>query len=127
MESAKGLYIVIGIIILVVIFVIVRKYSLIAKLKRVNCIDLDKVEDKKLLGIGKLYIKALGREKNIVSVDTCLTRIRVVVKNGNLIDEKRIAVLGAKKVIRLTNEKVHIVLGLKAEKLEKAINEIREK
>lgn len=127
MESAKGLYIVIGIIILVVIFVIVRKYSLIAKLKIVNCIDLDKVEDKKLLGIGKLYIKALGGEKNIVSVDTCLTRIRVVVKNGNLIDEKRIAVLGAKKVIRLTNEKVHIVLGLKAEKLEKAINEIREK
>ena len=127
MESAKGLYIVIGIIILVVIFVIVRKYSLIAKLKRVNCIDLDKVEDKKLLGIGKLYIKALGGEKNIVSVDTCLTRIRVVVKNGNLIDEKRIEVLGAKKVIRLTNEKLHIVVGLKAEKLEKAINEIREK
>ena len=127
MESAKGLYIVIGIIILVVVFVIVKKYALITKLKRVNCIDLDKVEDKKLLGIGKLYIKALGGEKNIVSVDTCLTRIRVVVKNGDLIDEKRIAVLGAKKVIRLTNEKIHIVLGLKAEKLEKAINQIREK
>ena len=127
MESAKGLYIVIGIIILVVVFVIVKKYALITKLKRVNCIDLDKVEDKKLLGIGKLYIKALGREKNIISVDTCLTRIRVVVKNGDLIDEKRIAVLGAKKVIRLTNEKIHIVLGLKAEKLEKAINQIREK
>lgn len=127
MESAKGLYIVIGIIILVVVFVIVKKYALITKLKRVNCIDLDKVEDKKLLGIGKLYIKALGGEKNIISVDTCLTRIRVVVKNSDLIDEKRIAVLGAKKVIRLTNEKIHIVLGLKAEKLEKAINQIREK
>ena len=127
MESAKGQYIVIGIIILVVVFVIVKKYALITKLKRVNCIDLDKVEDKKLLGIGKLYIKALGGEKNIISVDTCLTRIRVVVKNGDLIDEKRIAVLGAKKVIRLTNEKIHIVLGLKAEKLEKAINQIREK
>ena len=127
MESAKGLYIVIGIIILVVVFVIVKKYALITKLKRVNCIDLDKVEDKKLLGIGKLYIKALGGERNIISVDTCLTRIRVVVKNGDLIDEKRIAVLGAKKVIRLTNEKIHIVLGLTAEKLEKAINQIREK
>ena len=127
MESAKGLYIVIGIIILVVVFVIVKKYALITKLKRVNCIDLDKVEDKKLLGIGKLYIKALGGERNIISVDTCLTRIRVVVKNGDLIDEKRTAVLGAKKVIRLTNEKIHIVLGLKAEKLEKAINQIREK
>ena len=109
MESAKGLYIVIGIIILVVVFVIVKKYALITKLKRVNCIDLDKVEDKKLLGIGKLYIKALGGERNIISVDTCLTRIRVVVKNGDLIDEKRIAVLGAKKVIRLTNEKIHIM------------------
>lgn len=127
MESAKGLYIVIGIIIFVVGFVIVKKYNLITKLKRANCIDLDKIEDKKLLGIGKLYIKALGGEKNIVSVDTCLTRIRVVVKNGKIIDEKRIAILGAKKVIRLTNEKIHIVLGLKAEKLEKAINQIRKK
>ncbi|MDO4588431.1 MAG: PTS transporter subunit EIIB [Fusobacterium sp.] len=127
MESANWLYIIIGVVVLLIVSIIVKKYNLITKLKRVNCIDLDKLEDKKLSGVGKLYIKALGGEKNIVSIDTCLTRIRVVVKNGELIDEKRILVLGAKKVIRLTQQKAHIVVGLKAEKLARAINEIRNK
>lgn len=127
MESAKWLYWIIGIIILVVVGIIVKKYKLVTKMKRVNCVNLDNLQDEKFSGMGKLYIKALGGEDNILAVDPCMTRIRVVVKDGTLIDEKRIVVLGAHKVIRLTNEKVHIVIGLKAEKLAKEINDIRKK
>lgn len=125
MESTKWLYWVIGIIIFIVTGIIVKKYKLITKIRRVNCVDLDKLEEKKFSGVGKLYIKALGGIDNIVTVDPCMTRIRVVVKNGALIDEKRIVVLGAQKVIKLTDEKVHIIIGLKAEKLAKEINDIR--
>ncbi|GAA6325292.1 PTS transporter subunit EIIB [Fusobacterium ulcerans] len=127
MESTKWLYWIIGIIILVAAAIIIRKYKLITKMKRVNCVDLDKLEEKKFSGMGKLYIKALGGEKNIVSVDPCMTRIRVIMKDGSLLDEKRIIVLGAHKVIKLTDTKIHIIIGLKAEKLAEEINDIREK
>ena len=127
MESAKWLYWVIGIIILIVVGIVVKKYKLITKMKRVNCVDLDTLEEKKFSGVGKLYIKALGGENNILAVDPCMTRIRVVVKDGTLIDEKKIVVLGAQKVIKLTDEKIHVVIGLKAEKLAKEINDIRRK
>lgn len=96
MESTKWLYGIIGIIIIIIAVIIIRKYKLITKVKRVNCVDLDKLEEKKFSGMGKLYIKALGGEKNIVSVDPCMTRIRVIMKDGSLLDEKRITVLGAR-------------------------------
>ena len=128
MESTKWLYGIIGIIIIIIAVIIIRKYKLITKVKRVNCVDLDKLEEKKLRDeMGKLYIKALGGEKNIVSVDPCMTRIRVIMKDGSLLDEKRITVLGAHKVIKLTDTKIHIIIGLKAEKLAEEINDIRNK
>ena len=127
MESTKWLYGIIGIIVIIIAVIIIRKYKLNTKVKRVNCVDLDKLEEKKFSGMGKLYIKALGGEKNIVSVDPCMTRIRVIMKDGSLLDVTRITVLGAHKVIKLTYTKIHIIIGLKAEKLAEEINDIRNK
>ena len=127
MESTKWLYLIIGVVAIIVITIIIRKYKLITQMKRVNCVDLDKLEEKKFSGMGKLYIKALGGEKNILSVDPCMTRIRVIMKDGSLLDEKRIVVLGAHKIIKLTDTKIHIIIGLKAEKLAEEINDIRNK
>lgn len=57
MESTKWLYGIIGIIIIIIAVIIIRKYKLITKVKRVNCVDLDKLEEKNFQEWGSCILK----------------------------------------------------------------------
>ena len=62
-------------------------------------------------------IEALGEARNIVSIDACITRLRVVVHSEQDVDEKRLKELGAAAVIRLGKGSIQVVLGTEAEKI----------
>jgi PTS system D-glucosamine-specific IIC component len=50
--------------------------------------------------VSKLIIEGLGGKDNIISLDCCATRLRVSVKNGDLVSEAKLKQSGAAGVIR---------------------------
>lgn len=56
-------------------------------------------------------LKALGGKENIVSLDNCLTRLRLVVNDMSLIDEKEIKETGAVAVVKLDKSNLQVIIG----------------
>jgi PTS system N-acetylglucosamine-specific IIC component len=61
------------------------------------------------------YLEVLGGKNNLVSIDSCITRLRLEVKDEGIIDENKLKALGAKGVIKPAKNSVQVVLGAKAE------------
>ncbi|MET0245302.1 MAG: N-acetylglucosamine-specific PTS transporter subunit IIBC, partial [Sphingomonas sp.] len=60
---------------------------------------------------GEAFVAALGGAANLVSVDACTTRLRLIVADQSAIDEPALAALGARGVIRPSAKAVQVVLG----------------
>lgn len=56
-------------------------------------------------------LKALGGKENIVSLDNCLTRLRLVVNDMSLVDEKEIKETGAVAVVKLDAKNLQVIIG----------------
>ena len=70
-----------------------------------------------------LVLAALGGEANIVSVDACITRLRVEVKDKANVNKEELKNLGAAGVVEVGNG-VQAIFGAKADAYKNAINEI---
>ena len=70
-----------------------------------------------------LVLEALGGEANIVSVDACITRLRVEVKDKANVNKDQLKALGAAGVVEVGNG-VKAIFGAKADAYKNAINEI---
>lgn len=62
--------------------------------------------------ISKLIVEGLGGKENIVSIDCCATRLRVTIKNSELISESKLKGTGASGVIK-KGEGVQVIYGPK--------------
>jgi PTS system N-acetylglucosamine-specific IIC component len=60
---------------------------------------------------GAAFVAALGGAANLVSIDACTTRLRLVVADQDKVSEARLRALGAKGFIRPTPEGLQVVLG----------------
>jgi len=76
--------------------------------------------EQRALGI----LKAIGDKENIDSLDACVTRIRLTVKDGSKLDEAKLKKLGATGVMRLDDSNVQIVVGTIADVLVTHMKEI---
>jgi len=56
-------------------------------------------------------LEAVGGKGNIKSIDACITRLRLVLANPDIVDEKRLKQLGAKGVIKLGGGSVQVIVG----------------
>lgn len=70
-----------------------------------------------------LVLAALGGEENIVSVDACITRLRVEVKDKSNVNKDELKNLGAAGVVEVGNG-IQAIFGAKADGYKNAINEI---
>ncbi len=70
-----------------------------------------------------VILKALGGEKNIVSVDACITRLRVEVKDKSQVNKEILEDLGAAGVMEVGNG-IQVIFGAKADIYKNAINDI---
>ncbi len=61
--------------------------------------------------LAKAYIEALGGKGNIVSVDNCVTRLRLGVKDNTIVKEKNLTALGARGVIRPGKGNIQVIVG----------------
>ncbi len=72
--------------------------------------------------IGKLLVDLHGGKENIVNVKACITRLRVSIKDHDLVKDDEIKKLGAKSIIRDDNS-VQSVFGAKADELRAKMQE----
>ena len=56
-------------------------------------------------------LKALGGKENIVSLDNCITRLRLVVNDMGLINEEEIKATGAIAIVKLDEYNLQVVIG----------------
>ncbi|MDB5712324.1 MAG: N-acetyl-D-glucosamine transporter [Sphingomonas bacterium] len=60
---------------------------------------------------GAAFVAALGGAANLVSIDACTTRLRLVVDDQEKVSEARLKALGARGFIRPTAQGLQVVLG----------------
>jgi len=60
---------------------------------------------------GAQFVAALGGAHNLVSVDACTTRLRLVMNDASLADEAQLKRLGARGVVRPSAKAFQVVLG----------------
>nr|WP_263326895.1 PTS transporter subunit EIIC [Neobacillus sp. Marseille-Q6967] len=65
----------------------------------------------------KEILEAIGNKENIVDLDACITRIRVSVKDGSIVDEAVLKSLGATGVVKMGPNNLQIVVGTIADPL----------
>ncbi|HKL40994.1 MAG TPA: N-acetylglucosamine-specific PTS transporter subunit IIBC [Clostridia bacterium] len=75
----------------------------------------ERIKSEGISGLAKDYLKALGGKENLEDIDACITRLRLTVKNGDLIKDENLKALGASGVIRPTAHNIQVVVGTKAE------------
>ena len=61
--------------------------------------------------LAKAYIEALGGKENILTVDNCVTRLRLNVKDNSIIVDKKLTALGARGVIRPGKGSIQVIVG----------------
>ena len=57
------------------------------------------------------FVAALGGAGNLISIDACTTRLRLIVADQSKVDEAALKALGARGVIRPSEKALQIVLG----------------
>ena len=65
--------------------------------------------------MAEIILEGLGGKDNIVSVDNCITRLRLEVKDRLLVDEAKIKTSGASGVIRPGKTSVQVIIGPKVQ------------
>ena len=63
----------------------------------------------------QIILEGLGGAGNVTSVDNCITRLRLEVKDPLLVDEKKIKSAGIAGVIRPSKTAVQVVVGTKVQ------------
>ena len=116
MAVKPWLIIPIGLVFAVIYYVLFRVIITRFNLKTPGREDDDEfTENKSISGdmdeLAKLYIEALGEKINILSVDNCVTRLRLNVKDASIINDKELKALGARGVIRPGKDSIQIIIG----------------
>ena len=79
------------------------------------------VKDQGYDGLAKKYVDVLGGKENIKEIESCITRIRLVLKSNKDLDEKAIKALGASGVMKAGDQVTQVIVGTKAEALVEAM------
>ena len=68
-----------------------------------------------------LILRALGGKENIESLDNCITRLRLVVKDMGLIDQQALKAAGALSVVVLDAHSVQVIIGPQVQSVKSGI------
>ncbi|MBE5892106.1 MAG: PTS glucose transporter subunit IIBC [Lachnospiraceae bacterium] len=105
-----------------VVFYLVFRFAIVKfDLKTPGREDDEEAEKKAVLSNDSFYaaavtiLEGLGGKENVVSVDNCVTRLRLEIKDHTLVNEKKIKAAGAAGVIRPGKTSVQVVIGTKVQ------------
>lgn len=72
----------------------------------------------------KQVLTLIGGKENIVNVDACITRLRLILKDDKIVNEKGLKELGAAGVMKLGQGSVQVVFGTQSELLKDEITKL---
>lgn len=78
--------------------------------------EAEETEDVTESELGEAIAEALGGRENILDIDNCISRLRLILKDTKLADEKKLKSTGSLGVIRINDENIQVVYGTKVEK-----------
>ena len=135
---------VMGVIYFIIFYFCITKFDLktpgrdenddnIEECKEKEEVNVNKLEDKevaikplrsKLDKIAECIIDAVGGKNNIEHVDSCITRIRLQLKDSNKVEKSKLKQIGATEIIRLGKNNVQIIIGTVADPVVSRIRRI---
>ena len=65
--------------------------------------------------VAKIILEGIGGKENVASIDNCITRLRLEIKDYTAVDEKKIKSAGVAGVIRPGKNSVQVVIGTKVQ------------
>lgn len=65
--------------------------------------------------VAKIILEGVGGKGNVASIDNCITRLRLEIKDYTAVDEKKIKSAGVAGVIRPGKNSVQVVIGTKVQ------------
>lgn len=68
------------------------------------------------------YLEALGGKENIDTLNNCVTRLRLKIRDASKLDEKALKAMGAKGIVKLNQHEIQVIVGTDVEFL---ANEMR--
>jgi len=82
----------------------------------------DEEEEKKVVlsndnftEVASIILEGVGGKENVASIDNCITRLRLEIKDHTLVDEKKIKSAGVAGVVRPGKTAVQVVVGTKVQ------------
>ena len=108
---------VVGAVYYVVFRFVIVKFNMKTPGREDDNIDETKVElaDNDFAGIAKIVLEGVGGPANVTSIDNCITRLRLEIKDYTLIDEHKIKSAGVAGVIRPSKTAVQVIIGTKVQ------------
>ena len=82
------------------------------------------LEAGKASGQASGILEGLGGRDNIVSLDNCITRLRVEVRDMEKVNQELLKASGAKAVVQLGTHSVQVVIGLHVEQAAAELKEL---
>ena len=111
----------IGLIVAVVYYIVFRivivKFNLKTPGREDDDIDEAKVQlsNDNFTEIAKIILEGVGGKENVTSVDNCITRLRLEIKDYTAVNEKMIKSAGVAGVIRPSKNAVQVIIGTKVQ------------
>lgn len=65
--------------------------------------------------VAKIILEGIGGKENVTSIDNCITRLRLEIKDQAAVDEKKIKSAGVAGVIRPGKNSVQVIIGTKVQ------------
>lgn len=106
-----------------VVFYVVFRFAIVKfDLKTPGREDDDVEEEKKAVlsnsdfaEVASIILEGLGGKDNVTSLDNCITRLRMEIKDYTLVDEKKIKSAGVAGVMRPGKTSVQVIVGTKVQ------------
>ena len=123
MANKPWMLLILGVIAFVVYYVLFRFIIVKFNLKTPGREEDDDVEEEKsavlanddFTRVAQIILEGLGGKDNLTSIDNCITRLRLEIKDQDLIDEKKIKSAGIAGIIRPGKNSIQIIVGTKVQ------------
>ncbi|GHV47508.1 PTS glucose transporter subunit IIBC [Clostridia bacterium] len=120
-----------GAVFFVIYYVVFRALILKLNLKTPGREDEDHTEDKKVTltnsdytGVATAVLAGLGGKENIASLENCITRLRIEVKDYTKVNDKAIKAAGVAGVIRPSKTSVQVIIGTQVQHVADAMKQL---
>ena len=117
--------IVCGVIYYSVFRILILRYNILTPGREDNsCKEKEEVVQNDFDEIAIELFEALGGKKNIISVDHCITRLHVEVKDISIIDKQALSKMNFSHIVEAGEHEIQIIVGTEVQFIAEILNEI---